>query len=339
MWGAGQRHRARELPGRAPRPPCGTSAAAASSSIQGFATDISVNRGGTVTFKVDTNAPDYQLDIYRMGYYGGDGARLVAHRAAVGTLPQTQPACLTNGSTGLVRLRQLGSSRRRGRCRPPPSRGSTSRTLVRSRHGRREPHRLRRAQRRRRLGPAVPDLGHDLAGLQHLRRQQPLRRRPRVGPARATRSATTGPSPRAATAAEDWVFNAEYPMVRWLERNGYDVSYMTGVDSDRRGALIREPQGRSCRSATTSIGRAPQRANVEAARDAGVNLAFFSGNEMFWKTRWENSIDGTNPTARSSPTRRPTRTPRSTPTTDAGPARGATRAVQPAPRAAGPRTR
>ena len=35
-----------------------------------------------------------------------------------------------------------------------------------------------------------------------------------------------------------------------------------------------------------------QRANVEAARDAGVNLAFFSGNEIFWKTRWENSIDG-----------------------------------------------
>ena len=36
------------------------------------------------------------------------------------------------------------------------------------------------------------------------------------------------------------------------------------------------------------------RANVEAARDAGVNLAFLSGNELFWKTRWENSIDGTN---------------------------------------------
>ncbi len=23
-----------------------------------------------------------------------------------------------------------------------------------------------------------------------------------------------------------------------------------------------------------------------------MNLAFFSGNEVFWKTRWENSIDG-----------------------------------------------
>ena len=31
---------------------------------------------------------------------------------------------------------------------------------------------------------------------------------------------------------------------------------------------------------------------MEAARDAGVHLAFFSGNEVFWKTRWETSIDG-----------------------------------------------
>src|SRR5262249_2575786 len=38
--------------------------------------------------------------------------------------------------------------------------------------------------------------------------------------------------------AEDWVFNAEYPMIRWLESNGYDVSYTTDVDTDRRGNLI-----------------------------------------------------------------------------------------------------
>jgi hypothetical protein len=28
----------------------------------------------------------------------------------------------------------------------------------------------------------------------------------------------------------NWVFYSEYPMVRWLEANGYDVSYFTGVD-------------------------------------------------------------------------------------------------------------
>ena len=30
---------------------------------------------------------------------------------------------------------------------------------------------------------------------------------------------------------------------------------------------------------------------MEAARAAGVNLAFFSGNEVYWKTRWEPGID------------------------------------------------
>src|SRR5690349_17494143 len=34
--------------------------------IQGFATDISVNRGQTVSFKIKTNATNYRLDIYRM---------------------------------------------------------------------------------------------------------------------------------------------------------------------------------------------------------------------------------------------------------------------------------
>src|SRR5439155_12030459 len=29
---------------------------------------------------------------------------------------------------------------------------------------------------------------------------------------------------------EDFVFNAEYPMVRWLEANGYDLAYTTGAD-------------------------------------------------------------------------------------------------------------
>ena len=90
-----------------------------------------------------------------------------------------------------------------------------------------------------------------------------------------------------------WVFNAEYPMVRWLESNGYDVSYFSGVDSARYGNLIRNHK------VFLSVGHdeywsGEQRTNVETARDAGVDLAFFSGNAVFWKTRWENSIDGTN---------------------------------------------
>ena len=82
-------------------------------------------------------------------------------------------------------------------------------------------------------------------------------------------------------------------MVRWLESNGYDVAYISGVDSHRAGALLRNHK------VFLSVGHdeywsGGQRTNVTAARDAGVHLAFFSGNEVFWKTRWEPSIDGSN---------------------------------------------
>src|SRR5947209_1309984 len=51
---------------------------AGDSTLQGFATDISTNAGGTVSFKVtDTSKAPYRIDIYRMGYYQGNGARLV----------------------------------------------------------------------------------------------------------------------------------------------------------------------------------------------------------------------------------------------------------------------
>ena len=68
-------------------------------------------------------------------------------------------------------------------------------------------------------------------------------------------------------------------MVRFLERNGYDVSYIAGVDTDRRGALLKNHK------VFLSVGHdeywsGAQRANVEAARDAGVNLQFLSGNEV-----------------------------------------------------------
>ena len=33
---------------------------------------------------------------------------------------------------------------------------------------------------------------------------------------------------------------------------------------------------------------------MEAARDSGTSLAFLSGNEVYWRTRWEPSKDGSN---------------------------------------------
>src|SRR3989442_15019679 len=72
--------------------------------IQGFAADFSVNVTGIVHFKVTvTPGGLYHLNIYRMGYYGGNGARLVARVPAIGSLNGIQQAdCPTAADTRMT---------------------------------------------------------------------------------------------------------------------------------------------------------------------------------------------------------------------------------------------
>src|SRR4051794_31270423 len=39
--------------------------------IQGFATSMSINRGDTISFKIDSPTTNYKIDILRLGYYNG----------------------------------------------------------------------------------------------------------------------------------------------------------------------------------------------------------------------------------------------------------------------------
>jgi hypothetical protein len=259
---------------------------AGNSGIQGFATDISVDQGQTVQFKIDSATSLYRLDIYRMGWYGGDGARRVATVRPLSGLSQ-QPSCLSQSATGLVDCGNWSVSASWvvpadavsgiyfARLVREDSAGGASHVMfvVRDDDGRSE----LLFQTSDTTWQAYNQYGGNSLYT--------------GGPAgRAYKVSYNRPFTTRQYAPEDWVFNAEYPMVRWLERNGYDVSYFTGVDSQRLGDEILEHE------TFLSVGHdeywsGGQRANVEAARAAGVNLAFFSGNEVFWKTRWEPSIN------------------------------------------------
>ena len=82
-------------------------------------------------------------------------------------------------------------------------------------------------------------------------------------------------------------------MIRFLERNGYDASYTSQADVAANAGLLLNHKV-IISSGHDEYWSGPERTNVEAARDAGVSLAFFSGNEVFWKTRWQSSsADGT----------------------------------------------
>ena len=196
---------------------------AGDASIQGFATDISVDKGGTVAFKVQTDAASYRLDIYRMGYYGGLGARKVATVIPSATLPQSQPACLTDATTGLI---DCGNWAESASWNVPAS--ATSGIYF---------ARLVRADTQG--ASHVFFIVRDDAGNSDLLFQtsdttwqayndyggNSLYVGSPVG--RAYKVSYNRPITTRETKAEDWVFNAEYPMVRWLEANGYDVSYFT----------------------------------------------------------------------------------------------------------------
>ncbi len=266
-------------------------------SIQGFATDTSVDVGGTISFKVNTPATKYHLDIYRIGYYQGDGARLIATVQPSATLPQTQPACLNDPSTGLIDCGNWAVSA----SWTVPSTAVSGVYIVHlvrddgTNGDNQIPFVVRNDASHSDIIYQTSDTtweAYNDWGGNSLYKGSPAGRAYKVSFNRpyATREDTPG--------GQDYFMAEEYPMIRWLESNGYDVSYQSGVDTDRAGSLLENHK------VFLSVGHdeywsGNQRANVTAARDAGVNLAFFSGNEVFWKTRYESSIDGSNTSYRT----------------------------------------
>jgi hypothetical protein len=82
----------------------------------------------------------------------------------------------------------------------------------------------------------------------------------------------------------------EFPMAYWLEQHGYDVTYCSNSD------MVSPDRGLKCK-AFISIGHDEywdirQFRSVEAMRDAGVDLLFLSGNSVCWVSPFLPSWDG-----------------------------------------------
>ncbi len=280
--------------------------------IQGFATEISTNIGQTVDFKIATDSTHYRIDIYRLGYYGGDGARKVASIDQSLTTAQIQPHPIVDMSLGLI---DCGNWSVSASWQIPDDAvsGVYIAKLVRE-DGTEDasiiPFVVRDDastsdivfqtsdttwQAYNAWGGAslyygeVPVDPADMIGYLPPNCSCGLTAIGRASAISYNRPIITNTSPVGGT--WDYIFGAEHSAIQWLEQNGYDVSYISGVDASRNGNLLLNHQ------AYLSVGHdeywsADQRANVEAARDSGVNLAFWSGNECYWKVRWESSIDG-----------------------------------------------
>lgn len=83
----------------------------------------------------------------------------------------------------------------------------------------------------------------------------------------------------------------ETPMLRFLEKSGWDIAYATDEDLDRNPAYF---QGRK---AVLFVGHSeywsrPMFDNALALRDAGVNMLFATGNTALWQVRFAAGVGG-----------------------------------------------
>lgn len=262
--------------------------------IQGFGTRMSLQPGETIDFKIKTDASAYTVDILRLGYYQGNGARRVG--AASTPVAISQPDCLTDPATQIFDCGNWAVSSYWTAPTDAVS-GVYIALLTRTDTGGQShiPFILRNDASHSDILFQTADTTwqayNSYGGASFYGGAAPVGRAYKLSYNRPFNT-------RANAGGRDFLFGNEYPMIQFLESNGFDVSYTSGIDTDLRGDLLRNHK------VFYSVGHdeywsGPQRANIEAARDAGVNLAFFAGNEIYWRTRWENSIDGTGTTHRT----------------------------------------
>ncbi|GAC1407586.1 MAG: hypothetical protein NVSMB52_20760 [Chloroflexota bacterium] len=254
--------------------------------IEGYASLTSVLQGGQISFSVSTSAPAFNADIYRLGWYGGLGARLMqnipnlaGHQYPVPPLDPTTrlvdcnwplafsltvPALWTSGlylvklttSTGLQSFIPF---------------------VVRS-SGKRSPlvfiHAVNTEEAYNLWGGA--SLYYNTTYAVHADQKK----------YRAYKVSFNRPFEKEWGAGQ--MLWWEDTMVRWLERKGYDITYVSDVDVHEYPELLLNRRG------ILVVGHSEYwtkeiRDHVESAVKHGVNLGVFASNTSYFQIRYEPS--------------------------------------------------
>ena len=258
--------------------------------IEGYANKSSVGGGESINFYVNTASKSYTIQIYRLGWYGGAGGRLLKTVTGRAGTKQTIPT--PNATTGMVECRWT------------------------------KPYTLVLPN-----GTQAWTSGHYLAKLTTAEGKQShipfvVRDDNRFVPYLVQSSVNTWQAYNNWGGKSLYDFNStnnkpaskvsfnrpynsygsgdlfndfsgwELNTLRFLEREGYDVSYCTNIDTHANSNLFAR-----CRS-FLSIGHdeywsMDQRNTVEYERNQGHHLAFLGANACYWQVRFENGFDGT----------------------------------------------
>ncbi|AFZ02039.1 N,N-dimethylformamidase beta subunit family domain-containing protein [Calothrix sp. PCC 6303] len=262
----------------------------ASGEIAGYASATSVNKGGSLDIKVSLGqAGQYTIDVYRLGYYGGKGGRLMVSSGSLnGTV---QPSCTLDPNTRLVECNwstsyvlQTSSTWTSGLYvakLTDQASGKVAHVWFVVRDDSSTADVLFQSAVSCVLAYSTTG-GYSLYSFNS------------IGGQRAFKVSYDRPFSQA-TFQESYEFDTplrwEYNMIRWLESQAYNVTYTDNMEIHTNGQTLLNPNKHKV---FLSVGHdeywsKEMRDRVEAGRNAGVSLGFFSANTCYWRVRFENS--------------------------------------------------
>jgi regulation of enolase protein 1 (concanavalin A-like superfamily) len=274
----------------------------ASGAIEGYASLTSVNRGGQINFYVSTTDPTYTLEVFRIGYYQGLGGRRMTDPVTLTGIKQVMPSpdpttglieCAwtnpytltipasadpTDWMSGFYYVKLTGSSGVqqyiqfvvRDDSRPSDILMAEAITTA-------EAYNVWGGKS---LYGTPDDRGNPAVAAWKVSFNRPFYGDETWG------AGNFGPQ-------NDFKMY-EWGMVQFLESNGYDVTYATNLDVDRDASLLMSHK-MFMSAGHDEYWSWTMRDNVEHARDAGINLGFFSANTSYWQVRFEDSTVDASP--------------------------------------------
>ncbi|HEV3155419.1 MAG TPA: N,N-dimethylformamidase beta subunit family domain-containing protein [Candidatus Baltobacteraceae bacterium] len=263
--------------------------------IKGYAGEESAQPGGTIPLKITTTpAQPFTVDVFRLGYYGGAGGRLMEH---LGPFNGRQQAPCSIDYTTRMNFCDWGTS---VFLQIPPSWISGVYVAV-----------LSNASKFQSLIPfwvVEPNRDSDMLFLSSVNTYEAYNDFP-YDPARPGGLPRTGHSLYDFSSADDLPavkvtfdrpFSSEYggpgdgglydfepELIAFIEQSGYDVTYAIEPVIDAQPYLLE-------RHKVVVIGGHAEYQTMNnynalyAARDSDVGLAFISGNEIYWQVRYED---------------------------------------------------
>jgi PKD repeat protein len=269
-----------------------------SENIAGYPTQTSFAKGASVPLKIARNAPilpqtRVDITVYRTGYYGGEGGRLIPAAGATNVPVNNNFTCNPkNATTGELSCANWGVTYTIPGSALPASgvyvaklrttdTNVENRVLFVVRDDNRVPE-----SRVLMVVPTATYLAYNTWGGKSLYRDKDGGPDTVSGADRAVKVSFDRPLDQN-DMDRDRYFGPDFFTVQWLEREGYDVSYTDDVQAHLNPNELREHKVLVIPGHSEYWSR-EQFLGFKAARDAGVNIASFSANTAYWKVRYEN---------------------------------------------------